>query len=124
MYHNDLLNEELNRLRELYPHAVIMYADYYNAAIRFFLDPEKFGFGGDILKACCGSGGGKYNYDSKARCGTEAVVSCDDPSVYASWDGIHMTEAAYELIAEALMEGPFTTPRFASICPSKTRAVS
>lgn len=121
MYHNELLNEELNRLRELYPHVVIIYADYYDAAIRFYLNPEEFGFRREILRACCGVGGA-YNYDPKTTCGEAPAVSCDDPSLHASWNGIHLTEAAYGFIAQALLQGSFTTPQFSTICPSKIRA--
>ncbi|KAL0337543.1 UNVERIFIED_CONTAM: GDSL esterase/lipase [Sesamum calycinum] len=39
MYHNELLQKELGRLRELHPHVTIIYADYYNAAMRFYLSP-------------------------------------------------------------------------------------
>lgn len=41
--HNHLLQDELNRLREIYPHAKIMYADYYNAAIDLFRIPDQLG---------------------------------------------------------------------------------
>ncbi|CAH1451236.1 unnamed protein product [Lactuca virosa] len=32
-YHNELLQTKLNHLRELHPNVIIIYADYYNAAI-------------------------------------------------------------------------------------------
>ncbi|KAK6149994.1 hypothetical protein DH2020_017519 [Rehmannia glutinosa] len=43
-YHNKLLRKELNRIQELHPHVAIIYADYYNAAMRFYLSPNEFGF--------------------------------------------------------------------------------
>lgn len=42
-YHNELLQTKLNHLRELHPNVVIMYADYYNAAMQIFLSPDKYG---------------------------------------------------------------------------------
>ena len=42
-YHNEQLKTELNRIRELYPHTNIIYADYYNAAMRIYRSPNKFG---------------------------------------------------------------------------------
>lgn len=42
-YHNELLQKELNRLRGLYPHATITYGDYFNAAMRLYLSPIKYG---------------------------------------------------------------------------------
>ena len=42
-HHNELLQIELNRLRVLYPHVNIIYADYFNDALRFYRWPEQFG---------------------------------------------------------------------------------
>jgi phospholipase/lecithinase/hemolysin len=65
----------------------------------------------DPLKACCGAGGGKYNFDVTARCGMEGVtVACKDPSARLSWDGIHPTEELNKVIAGALLRGPYCTP--------------
>ncbi|WRX28268.1 hypothetical protein QQP08_020755 [Theobroma cacao] len=82
-YHNQLLQEELARIQEIHPHVNIVYADYYSAAIRFYLSPKQFGFRKETLtKACCG-GGGPYNFNLSAICGYPLVTSCcDDPSSY------------------------------------------
>ena len=42
-YYNEQLQAELDRLRKLYPHVNIIYADYFNALSRIFQDPAKFG---------------------------------------------------------------------------------
>lgn len=42
-YHNQLLQEEIHRIRELHPQANIIYADYYNAAMQIYQSPKKFG---------------------------------------------------------------------------------
>lgn len=41
--YNKQLQAELDRLRKLYPHVNIIYADYYNALLRLFQEPAKFG---------------------------------------------------------------------------------
>ncbi|XP_058095678.1 GDSL esterase/lipase At1g28590-like isoform X2 [Magnolia sinica] len=41
-YHNRLLLQEMDRLRAQHPHATIIYADYYNAAMRFYRSPDHF----------------------------------------------------------------------------------
>ncbi|OVA09186.1 Lipase [Macleaya cordata] len=102
-YHNKLLQKELDRLRVLHPHTNIIYADYYNAAMQFYRSPNQLGFKSGALTACCG-GGGPYNYNSTATCGKVGSELCDDPSWYVSWDGIHLTEAAYRIIATALLQ--------------------
>lgn len=42
-YHNELLQKELHRLRELHPHVNIIYADYYNASMKIYRAPRKYG---------------------------------------------------------------------------------
>ncbi|KAL9321135.1 hypothetical protein ACSQ67_012974 [Phaseolus vulgaris] len=110
-YHNELLQIELNQLRGLYPHTNIIYADYFNAALQLYKSPEQFGFGGNVLKVCCGVDG-PYNYNDTYKCGEAGVVACDDPSQNVIWDGYHMTEAAYRWIAIALLDGSYTIPKF------------
>ncbi|KAJ1393985.1 SGNH hydrolase superfamily [Sesbania bispinosa] len=112
-FYNQELQHEILRLREFHPHANIIYADYYNAALPFYHNPTKFGFRG--LKICCGMGG-RYNYNASAACGNPGVVACDDPSQYSGWDGVHLTEAAYRLIADGLINGPYSLPQFSTSC--------
>ncbi|VFQ88515.1 unnamed protein product [Cuscuta campestris] len=103
--HNTQLQEELNRLCRLHADSrvKIIYADYFNAAMKFYTDPAKFGFEKATI-ACCG-GKGPYNYNASVPCGVKGSTVCGDPSKYVSWDGIHLTEAAYRLIAnEIIME--------------------
>nr|GMD11531.1 GDSL esterase/lipase At1g28590-like [Ipomoea batatas]GME21529.1 GDSL esterase/lipase At1g28590-like [Ipomoea batatas] len=112
-YHNQLLQEELDRLRQLYPDVTLIYADYYNAAMRIYRAPSKFGFA-SATSACCG-GEGPYHYHSSVDCGGPGSTTCDDPSTYVSWDGVHLTEAAYKLIATGLLQGPFTIPHMSEL---------
>lgn len=42
-YHNELLQWELSRIQEENPSTKIIYADYYNAAMRFYLSPQEYG---------------------------------------------------------------------------------
>ncbi|XP_073156806.1 GDSL esterase/lipase At1g28590-like [Henckelia pumila] len=114
-YHNRLLEKELSRIRELHPHISIIYADYYNAALQLFISPNEFGFGKGVLSACCG-GGGVYNYNSSSLCGFPSATCCEDPSLYVSWDGLHLTEAAYRFLAQALLQGHCTVPHISTIC--------
>ncbi|KAK9940536.1 hypothetical protein M0R45_017192 [Rubus argutus] len=108
-YHNSELKRALGFLKAKYPHARIMYADYFEAAMPMFVAPQRNGFSSGSLTACCG-GGGPYNFNNSAWCGRVGHVACEDPSLYANWDGIHLTEAAYRFIANGLIHGNFTTP--------------
>lgn len=77
------------------------------------------GFGENVLKVCCG-GGGPYNYNETAMCGYSGAIPCDDPSQYISWDGYHLTEAAYRWMTKGLIDGPYTIPKFSVSCISET----
>ncbi|GJT61772.1 GDSL esterase/lipase, partial [Tanacetum coccineum] len=113
-YHNAQLKLGLEQLRQKYPQARIMYADYYGAAKALFHTPGHLGelsllrLNGGLI-ACCG-GGGSYNFNFTARCGHEGSKACKDPSTYANWDGLHLTETAYSHIATGLLKGTFTSP--------------
>jgi len=75
------------------------------------------GFKNGALVACCG-GGGPYNFDINARCGHPGASACRDPSSYVNWDGIHLTEAAYRVIADGLLRGRFADPSIMRLLPS------
>lgn len=70
--------------------------------------------------ACCGYGGGNYNFDSRVFCGSTKDIdgqkvtagACNDPEKYVSWDGIHATEAANKLITGAILSGSYFYPPF------------
>ncbi|KXG21541.1 GDSL esterase/lipase At5g45910-like [Sorghum bicolor] len=109
-YHNALLKRSLASLQRTYPHARIMYADFYTQVTHMIRAPHNFGlkYG---LKVCCGAGGqGKYNYNNKARCGMSGASACADPGNYLIWDGIHLTEAAYRSIADGWLKGTYCNP--------------
>ncbi|RRT51094.1 hypothetical protein B296_00041783 [Ensete ventricosum] len=114
MYHNRLLLDELGHLRQRHPNATIIYANYYEAAMAIIRSPKEYGFGESPLAACCG-GGGPYNFNNSTVCGNGAEV-CSSPSSHISWDGIHLTEAAYKVIARGLL-GTYTTPPISQSCP-------
>ncbi|KAF9589551.1 hypothetical protein IFM89_025584 [Coptis chinensis] len=113
------IENELSRLREIYPHANIIYADYYKGALQMSLFPTQLGFTGGALEACCG-GGGPYNYNLTIQCGYNGSNVCDDPSTYVNWDGIHLTEAAYRWIATGILDGSFTNPPTVISCIQST----
>ncbi|KAL6641166.1 hypothetical protein ACP70R_019347 [Stipagrostis hirtigluma subsp. patula] len=103
--HNRALKRMLLKLRLAHPRRAIVYADVYRPVASAVASPARHGFGGRPLAACCGGGGGPYNFNFTAFCGTPASTTCADPSEYVSWDGIHFTEAANRLIARAMLRG-------------------
>uniref|UniRef100_A0A0E0DTN1 Esterase n=1 Tax=Oryza meridionalis TaxID=40149 RepID=A0A0E0DTN1_9ORYZ len=109
--HNALLCAALDGLRGKYPHAKIIFADFYQPIIQVLQDPIRFGFAaGGILRACCG-GGGPYNWNGSAICGMAGAVTCEDPSASVHWDGGHYTEAIYRYIAKGWLSTALTLIR-------------
>ncbi|PIN01561.1 Alpha-L-fucosidase [Handroanthus impetiginosus] len=72
------------------------------------------------ITACCGYGGGSYNFDPRVFCriSTEingqrvTATACSDPQNYVSWDGIHLTENANKIMAYAVLSGSYFDPHF------------
>nr|CAB3469559.1 unnamed protein product [Digitaria exilis] len=62
------------------------------------------------FETCCGSGGGKFNYQNSARCGMSGASACSNPAAHLSWDGIHLTEAAYKQITDGWLNGAYCHP--------------
>ncbi|TKV93848.1 hypothetical protein SEVIR_9G256100v4 [Setaria viridis] len=103
--HNRELRRVLAGLRRAHPGTAIVYADLYRTVTDLVVSPAKYGFRSRPLVACCGGGGGAYNFDDTAFCGAVGTAACADPSEYVSWDGVHFTEAANRRIACAVLEG-------------------
>lgn len=109
--HNALLQRKIAELRKRHPAVRIIYADYYTAVMQFVLHAEKWGFLRQTPRTCCGAPGvGKYNFNLTSMCGNPGAYSCVDPSNHWSWDGVHLTEAAYGHIAKGWLYGPFADP--------------
>ncbi|KAK3138314.1 hypothetical protein QOZ80_5AG0367240 [Eleusine coracana subsp. coracana] len=109
-YHNMMLRAAVSSLRGKYPHARIIFADFYEPVIQVLQNPSVFGFNNDVLKACCGSGGGAYNWDPNAICAMAGVTACENPATYVSWDGVHYTEAMNRFITKGWLNGPYAQP--------------
>ncbi|GMJ11825.1 hypothetical protein like AT5G03980 [Hibiscus trionum] len=103
IYHNNLLREAIDELKEEHPGVIVVYGDYYNAFLWLLSKADMLGFDPKSLqKACCGTGG-DCNFDLSSMCGDPKVTICDNPEERISWDGIHLTQRAYKLMATWLI---------------------
>ncbi|XP_050223352.1 GDSL esterase/lipase At3g48460-like [Mercurialis annua] len=109
--HNTALLAELQQLRKQFPTAKIIYLDYYNAYATVLKNPGAFGFR-EPFKVCCGSGNPPYNFNYFATCGLPNVQACPNPAQYINWDGVHLTEAMYNVLAHMFVNGGFAQPPF------------
>ncbi|KAL5720870.1 hypothetical protein ACHQM5_013500 [Ranunculus cassubicifolius] len=118
--YNNMLKDVLTQTRKNISDASIIYVDTHSIILELFRNPKDHGleYG---PKACCGHGGGTYNFNPQVYCGNSKVINgstvtataCEDPYHYVSWDGIHTTEAANKLITEAILSGSYFDPPFA-----------
>ncbi|XP_061351608.1 GDSL esterase/lipase At5g14450-like [Gastrolobium bilobum] len=120
-YQNDMakeFNKELKnivvKLRAMFPDASLTYVDMFSAKYELISNANKEGFV-DPSNICCG-----YHEDGyHVYCGNKAMIngkeifagSCEDPSKYISWDGVHYTEAANRWIATRILNGSFSDPQ-------------
>uniref|UniRef100_A0A8R7PB58 GDSL esterase/lipase n=1 Tax=Triticum urartu TaxID=4572 RepID=A0A8R7PB58_TRIUA len=105
LVHNHMLQAKLGELRRGHP-VSITYVDSYQNVLGLITKPAENGFGVEtVLEAC-------YPLLSLGP----AAVPCSDPLRYVSFDGLHMTEAAYKIMASGLLDGPFATPPIMSTC--------
>ncbi|KAM7278749.1 hypothetical protein ACFE04_005883 [Oxalis oulophora] len=105
--HNALLQKAIEELRTENPNVVIVYGDYYNAYMSILQRSKSLGFeAASLQKACCGNGG-DYNFNPARKCGELGVKVCPNPNAYISWDGVHLTQKAYQSIADWLIDDVF-----------------
>lgn len=117
--YNTLLQSKLRGLRREYPHSKISYADYYGAHHAIMKNPTAHGFS-EPFKVCCGAGGGTYNFDVFQTCGSPSVSkACVDPTKFVNWDGVHLTEAMYKVIAGLFFDHGYCRPSFQDLLKSK-----
>ncbi|KAJ8750385.1 hypothetical protein K2173_014300 [Erythroxylum novogranatense] len=102
MYHNEQLQKAILKIKGSNPGVHILYGDLYATYIYVLENAQKLGFK-ETLKACCGSGGGPYNFDWSALCGDKSCTVCSNPNEYVSWDGQHMTQHMHKFISEVLI---------------------
>ncbi|KAH7865915.1 hypothetical protein Vadar_013061 [Vaccinium darrowii] len=119
--HNTVLQSKLHDLRTQFPRSVIVYADYWNSYRTVLKNAGKYGFR-EPFKACCGSGGGRYNFQVSGWCGLMSSSSCSNPSEYINWDGVHLTEAMYKALSDSFLKGSFSHPPFEYLLSRKNQA--
>ncbi|KAI7742284.1 hypothetical protein M8C21_002472, partial [Ambrosia artemisiifolia] len=121
--YNDMLRDALNQTRQQLSDAKVIYVDSHRALLELFRHPTSHGLKYGTI-ACCGNGGGRYNFNPQVFCGNTKFINgqnltasaCDDPENYVSWDGVHTTEAANKIIVDAIFSGDFTDPPFEIQC--------
>ncbi|XP_044971973.1 sinapine esterase-like [Hordeum vulgare subsp. vulgare] len=106
LVHNHMLKSKLDELRRDHPGVSIIYVDYYDEVLSLITKPLENGFAMETLLDAC------YPVFVPRR----EAVRCPDPLRYVWWDGVHLTEAAYKIMARGILDGPFAVPSIMSTC--------
>lgn len=118
--HNEHLVELLSELRTEYPTAEWILYDAYSIMLDGYHNPSKYGIEYPF-RACCGYGGGVYNYDRDVECGEEGkyingthveATKCETPSLYLIWDTLHPIESFCYHLAQGVLSGTHLSPTF------------
>lgn len=129
--HNAILRNQLIQFQKEFPDSLIVYADYWNSyvsVLRHSLpsnNNNNNGYGGggggfkEPFKTCCGFLGGPYNFNILHTCGSVFTNSYQNPSEFINWDGIHLTEAMHEVLANSYIHGSFSYPPFQDLVKMK-----
>ncbi|OMO59315.1 Lipase, GDSL [Corchorus capsularis] len=110
---NKQLKERVIKLRAEFPDAILTYVDMYAAKYELIGNAKQEGFF-DAADICCGF----HEDDIHVYCGNKLKFNgteiyagtCEDPSKYISWDGVHYTEAANHWVANHIISGSFSDP--------------
>lgn len=109
---NRQLKDKVSQLRKQLPDAVLTYTDIYTAKYSLISEAKKQGFP-DPLGYCCGHYG-----DYSVPCGGKTMVNgteisgdpCSKPELYISWDAIHYSQAANQIVANRILDGFLSDP--------------
>ncbi|KGN59717.1 GDSL esterase/lipase At5g14450 [Cucumis sativus] len=111
---NRQLKERVVKLRANLLDASLVYVDVYAAKIKLIANAKEEGFM-EKGAICCGYHEGLNHVwcgNRKTINGSEVYAgSCEDPSKFISWDGVHYTEAANQWIANQIVKGSFSDPQ-------------
>ena len=116
--HNDLLQKRLDEIQIHYKDSMILYIDYYSAFKTILEKHQQYQFK-EPFKACCGSGGGPFNYLPNLLCGAFGTSTYRDSSTHINFDGIHLIENMHLHLFDLFFNQGFCTPSFVDLIKKK-----
>ncbi|KMS96870.1 hypothetical protein BVRB_8g199460 [Beta vulgaris subsp. vulgaris] len=104
-FQNDRIQEAIGEIQTDHPDVSIQYADYFSALKEILQHATSFGFDKDIMQTpCCGLSNHEAHLNSGIECGRKGTIVCKDPYKHLSWDGMHLTQHGYQIMAELLIK--------------------
>lgn len=97
---NEGLSPMMEQLKSALPELKIVTLDYNGLILDFIQNPSKFGFE-MTAKACCGTG----LIETGLLCNQLTPFTCSDADKYLFFDSVHLSQKAYEIIANKFLGG-------------------
>merc|ERR1712226_210344 len=116
--HNNLLQKRLDEIRIQHKDSMILFIDYYSAFTTILEKHSQYQFD-EPFKACCGAGGGPFNYQPNLLCGAFGTSTCKNSSTHINFDGVHLTENMHQHLFDLFFNQGFCTPSFADLIKKK-----
>ncbi|XP_038973238.1 GDSL esterase/lipase At5g03810-like [Phoenix dactylifera] len=95
---NKKLNAAGRALKKSHPRLKLVVLDIYSPLLDLIRHPENNGFS-ETRQACCGTG----TIEASVLCNAAWPWTCANATGYVFWDSFHTTEAANQVLADALL---------------------
>ncbi|XP_072951247.1 GDSL esterase/lipase At5g03810-like [Typha angustifolia] len=95
---NKKINAASQVLKKRYSDLKLVIFDIYNPLLELIKNPSNDGFF-EARRACCGTG----IIETSLLCNSRSIGTCSNASGYVFWDSFHPTEAANQVLADALL---------------------
>eukprot|EP00252_Welwitschia_mirabilis_P002566 TRINITY_DN12517_c0_g1_i1.p1 TRINITY_DN12517_c0_g1~~TRINITY_DN12517_c0_g1_i1.p1 ORF type:complete len:383 (-),score=-1.25 TRINITY_DN12517_c0_g1_i1:299-1357(-) len=97
--YNTKLNHTVNKIASALPNLKAVVFDIYSPLLDLIEHPGQSGFA-EARKACCGTG----VIETAILCNAASPGTCANASNYVFWDSFHPSQAANQVLANALIE--------------------
>ncbi|XP_042482956.1 GDSL esterase/lipase APG-like [Macadamia integrifolia] len=96
---NKKINAAASTLQKQLPELKIAVLDIYTPLLAAIKSPSKYGFS-ETRKGCCGTGIVEI---TSFLCNPLSLGTCSNATQYVFWDSVHPSQAAYQVIADAVI---------------------
>lgn len=100
--HNTRLQQLIQDLQVDYPDVHLLYFDFYQAFTDVLKNAQSEGIT-NTLNACYSGAFQISSHSASSPPANQELHLCTDPRTYASWDGVHPTQAMYRGVARRLL---------------------
>ncbi|XP_004486794.1 GDSL esterase/lipase APG-like [Cicer arietinum] len=97
---NRKINSTTTNLRKQLPGLKIVVFNIFKPLYELVQSPSNFGFA-EARRGCCGTGTVEF---TSLLCNSKSLGTCSNSTQYVFWDSVHPSQAANQVLADALIE--------------------